>query len=101
MSQNIRSKPLKSKQCSEITSLKGFCKALFSFRVCEGVNKISESSVSVQKLLIRASLRDLPVHQNQDQIRLRQKAHPVSHQNPRLPNNFTLDDGIVEDENDA
>ncbi|KAG7277300.1 hypothetical protein CRUP_036969 [Coryphaenoides rupestris] len=62
-----RGKPERSSgTCSWSVSVTGsmFCRFVLS---CEGVDEVGEGPLAAEQLLVGAALRDLPVHQHQDQ----------------------------------
>lgn len=63
------------------TSLNG---ALFSLCARESVNEVGKGAVAAEQLLVRAALCDFSIYQNQDEVSLRQEAHPVGHQDTGL-----------------
>lgn len=59
-----------------LTSLYG---ALFSLCAGKGVNEFSKGAMAVEKLLVGAALCDFTISQDEDEVGLRQEAHPMGH----------------------
>lgn len=64
-----------------LTSLYG---TLFSLCTGKGVDEISEGAVAAEELLVGAALCDFSIYQDEDEVSLRQKAHPMGHQDAGL-----------------
>lgn len=59
-------------------------RALFSLGARKSVNEISKGAVAAEQLLVGAAFCDFSIYQNQDEVSLRQEAHPMGHQDASL-----------------
>lgn len=58
--------------------------ALFSLRIGEGVDKVSKGAMATEKLLVGAALCDFSIYQDENEVSLRQEAHPMGYQDAGL-----------------
>lgn len=63
------------------TSLNG---TLFSLCTGESVDEVSKGAVTTEKLLVGAALCDFSIYQDENEVSLRQEAHPMGHQDAGL-----------------